>query len=80
MSFNKELLKAELKAKGYRMADLEDWLNVSRSTIAFKSNGTIRWAREDIVEIARHIGRDKILDIFFADEFANQQNEGIENA
>ena len=67
MEFDRNQLKAEIYRSGYKLNDIGEWLGITREAVTSKQKGKARWSREDIVKIAEHIGRDKILDIFFAE-------------
>lgn len=67
MTFDKNMFKAEIIRSGFKMGELAEWFNVKPQAVTSKILGKTKWSREDIVIVAEHIGRDKILDIFFAE-------------
>lgn len=77
MTFDRNMLKAELIRSGFKIADLSEWLGLSREAVNSKMLGKTKWSREEIVSVAEHLGRENTLNIFFAENFPHLEQENI---
>ncbi len=64
--FNKSLLMSELVLKQLNATQLAKMLNISKATLSKKLNSKNEFSLDEIQQIGNIIGKEKVLDIFFA--------------
>lgn len=65
-------LKAEMARENISIPKLAKLINMNKSNLYSRMNGKIPFNQRDIANIARalNLSKDRIMDIFFADEVA----------
>lgn len=64
--FNKSLLMSELVLKQLNATQLAKMLNISKATLSKKLNSKSEFSLDEIQQIGNIIGKEKVIDIFFA--------------
>ena len=66
--FDKRLLKAAFAEKGLTLADCADHMGIDTSTLSKKMNGKSEWTLSNIHAVAKLIGEERALSIFFGSQ------------
>ncbi len=65
-AFNQNLFKSELILHNLSIADLAKLLNKTKSSVSKKVNGKSDWKLYELQIIAKAVGTDKVISIFFS--------------